>query len=100
MKSDDFSFLDKSIDRIAGHLERAQIADYVQLLNSPRRLFFLNLWGGIARGVGIVIGFTIVGAILLMLLQELALLNLPIVGQFIADIVKIVKAQMDTPTLH
>lgn len=85
----------EKLDELGTQLERAQIADYVQLLNNPRRLIKLNILTGIARGVGIAIGFTIFTATILYILQKIGALNLPIIGDYIAEIVKIVQAQLD-----
>jgi hypothetical protein len=40
------------------------------------------------------IGFTILAAVVLYLLQRVILLNLPLIGDFIADIVQIVQKQL------
>ncbi|GBF11958.1 DUF5665 domain-containing protein [Tepidibacillus sp. HK-1] len=85
----------KKLDELAIQMERVQIADYIALLNKPRRLFFLNLMTGIARGIGIALGFTIFAATIIYFLQKLGALNLPIIGDYIAEIVKIVQAQLN-----
>lgn len=90
--------LSEGINRLAIHMERANFAEYVQLMNRPVRLIYLSFLGGVARGVGIAVGFTIIAATLLYLLQKLTLLNLPIIGDYIAEIVRIVQAQLNTPT--
>lgn len=76
---------------VAEQLERSKLGSYVDLMQSPGRLIALNLFAGIARGVGIAIGFTILGAVLIYILQRLVVLNLPIIGGFISEIVKMVK---------
>lgn len=86
--------LEKQVERIANHLERAQIADYVQLLNSPRRLILANLLGGVARGVGIAIGLTLFSATIVYVLRQIGALDLPIIGQYVADLLEAVQAQM------
>ncbi|WP_339062356.1 DUF5665 domain-containing protein [Tepidibacillus marianensis] len=88
-------WIGKKIDDLGVQLERVQIADYVALLNRPRRLFFLNLATGIARGIGIALGFTVFAATIIYILQKLGALNLPIIGDYIADLVKIVQAQLN-----
>lgn len=87
--------LNKRLDSIATQMEKTQIADYVMLLNKPKRLILINLMSGIARGVGIAIGFTVFAAVILYVLRLLGALNLPIIGDFIADIVKIVQVQLE-----
>jgi hypothetical protein len=84
--------LEDTVNKIADHLERAQLADYVQLLNSPRKLIFTNIVSGIARGVGIAIGFTLFSATIVYVLRQLGALNLPIIGHYIAELVKSVQA--------
>ena len=54
-------------------------------------LFFRSLGSGIAKGVGIGIGVTVITAILIIILQKIVTLNIPIIGEYIADIVDIVE---------
>lgn len=86
----------EKVKLIAASIEKTQIADYVALMNSPKRLFYLNVLSGVARGIGIAIGFTFFAATIVYLLQKLGALNLPIVGDYIADLVRIVQAQLKT----
>ena len=46
-----------------------------------------------AKGIGIGIGFTILTAILLIMLQKIVTLNIPVIGDYIADIVEIVESK-------
>lgn len=104
-KQDDPNLLSKTVNevneqikKIAQDLEKVQIADYVQLINSPRKLFWSNLWAGTARGVGIAIGFTVFTTTILYALRALGALNLPIIGDYIADIVRVVQSQLEGRT--
>ncbi|MNP07347.1 hypothetical protein D3C76_993680 [compost metagenome] len=81
--------------KIAEQLERSHIAEYTELLHRPWRLIWLNILSGSARGVGIAIGFTFFAATIIYLLQLLGALNLPIIGDYIADIVRIVQRQLE-----
>ena len=80
--------------RLAQHLEKFNIAEYMNMLNNPRRFLAVNFVAGLARGFGIALGFTILGAFALWFLQRLVVLNLPIIGDFVADLVKIVKEHL------
>jgi hypothetical protein len=84
----------KQLDQMAELMEKMKIADYVELMQSPYRLLWLNFIGGVARGFGIAVGFTILGAIIIYILQKLVVLNLPLIGNIIADIVKIVQQKL------
>jgi len=92
---DSLSKLDVRLRKIAEDMERTQIADYVDLLNHPFKLIWRNILAGTARGVGIAIGFTFFAATILYVLQILGALNLPIIGDYIADIVRIVQIQLE-----
>ncbi|MCX7904362.1 MAG: DUF5665 domain-containing protein [Caloramator sp.] len=82
------------IRNLSVQLERAKIGDYVDLMQSPTRLIFLNFVSGIARGVGIGIGFTILSAFIIYVLQRLVMLNLPLISGIISEIIRLVKYRL------
>lgn len=75
-------------------MERANLAQFMELVQNPVRLIFLNFLSGLARGFGIAIGLTIIASLFLVLLTRLASLNLPVIGKYIADLVRIVNQQL------
>ncbi|MCL6560235.1 MAG: DUF5665 domain-containing protein [Firmicutes bacterium] len=75
-------------------MEKMKLAEYVRLLENPWRLMYINFIAGLARGVGIAVGFTILGAIVLYFLKILVMLNLPWIGGFIAEIVRMVQLKV------
>ncbi|MFE4711247.1 MULTISPECIES: DUF5665 domain-containing protein [unclassified Paenibacillus] len=83
---------------LAQQMEKSRIAEYTQLLYSPWRLIWLNVLSGTSRGVGIAVGFTFFAATIIYVLQVLGALNLPIIGDYIADIVRIVQHQLELKT--
>lgn len=86
--------LNGKVEELAYYLERMRLAEYIQLFNRPWRLMWLNFLAGLARGVGIAVGGTILAALVLFLLSKLAILNLPVIGDFIAELVKLVQSQI------
>jgi len=84
----------KKLEKLAMAMEKASVAEYIELYRKPQRLIYLNFISGIARGFGLAVGFTAVGALFLYLLGRLASLNLPIVGEFIAEIARIVQEEL------
>jgi len=83
--------LEKKLEQLALYMEKMKLAEYIDLLHNPKRLIWVNFIAGIARGFGIAIGFTLLGAIAFIILQRLVGLNLPLVGDFIAELVKYVQ---------
>ena len=59
-----------------------------------KRRLLTYLVSGAARGIGFSIGFTVLGALLLYVLQSIALANLPIIGKFLAELVRIVESNL------
>jgi len=90
--------LRRKVAELSMNMEKMKLAEYVNLLNSPWRLLWINLISGIARGLGIAIGFAILGALALIFMQKLVALNIPVIGGIIADIVEIVQQQLKAKT--
>ncbi|HBF37810.1 MAG TPA: hypothetical protein DDW50_10855 [Firmicutes bacterium] len=84
----------KKLSEVERKLERANLAEFMQLLQRPARLIFLNFLGGLARGFGIAIGLTIIASLFILILTRLASLNLPVIGAYIAELVKIVNQHL------
>ncbi|WP_207670695.1 DUF5665 domain-containing protein [Clostridium sp. BSD2780061688st1 E8] len=59
-------------ERMTERLERTGIAQYVELQFDLKRMLWRSFLSGIARGLGYVIGFTVLGAFLLVVLRKLA----------------------------
>mgnify|MGYP007007823425 CR=1 FL=1 len=74
-----------------GNEVKFEFLDLVELLGDRKKLFIRNFSSGIFKGIGIGIGVTLITAILLILLQKIVALNIPVIGEFIADIVDIVQ---------
>ncbi|MGI6343622.1 MAG: DUF5665 domain-containing protein [Bacillota bacterium] len=82
-------------ERLLYILERMRLVEYLELYQRPWRLMWLNFLAGLARGVGIAIGGTILAAFVLMILGRLAILNLPVISDFIAEIIELVQTQLN-----
>jgi hypothetical protein len=83
--------LEKKLDQLAAYMEKMKLAEYIDLLHNPKRLIWVNFIAGISRGFGIAIGFTLLGAIAFIVLQRLVGLDLPLIGDFIAELLKYVQ---------
>ncbi len=85
----------KRMEEYLAALERLRLNEYVRYLDNPRRMMRAQFLGGLARGMGMAIGFTVLGAVLVILLQRLAQHNLPFIGDLLAQIVEIVQNRLE-----
>lgn len=83
------------LESCARQLERLRLAEYIAYVDDRRRLLRSQFLSGLARGVGMAIGFTVLGAVLVILLRRLAEQNLPLIGDFLAQIVTIVQRRLE-----
>ncbi len=82
------------IEKLVGTLERMNLEDYVEHVSNRRRMIFDNLFYGILRGLGFSIGFTVLGAVVIVILQRIVTENLPHIGGFIAEVIHAIEARM------
>lgn len=78
------------VAKLAKILEQMRLADYITYLNHPGRMLLINFATGLARGLGAAIGATLLAGLAIMVLKWLGVLNLPLIGGVIADLVEIV----------
>lgn len=81
-------------EQIAALLGESKFEEYVEMISDPKKIIKRNFIAGIARGFGMAIGFTLLGAVGLYILQKLVVLNLPFFSNFIAEIVKLVQDRL------
>lgn len=84
------SILIDQIDNLNRNLLKSNIIEISQLLENRKKLLLINLISGISRGIGIGIGVTLITAILVWILQKIVTLNVPVIGEYVSDIVEIV----------
>ena len=86
-----YNQINKKLDKLNYLLTKNKILELAELLGNKKELIFRNIWSGIAKGIGIGIGVTIITAIILIILQKIVTWNIPVIGEYIADIVDIVQ---------
>lgn len=91
IKNKKIDVLNNSINNLIETFQKSNIEEWTYIFGSKKEIIKRNLIAGIFRGVGIGIGVTIITAILVILLQRIVALNIPIIGEYIADIVEIVQ---------
>lgn len=79
------------MEKLNQMLQEQNLQEMMAILGSRREMFKRNFLAGIGRGIGIGIGVTIITAILVVVLQKIVTLNIPVIGEYIAEIVEIVE---------
>ncbi len=83
--------INQKLDKLNKILEKSNILELSYILGNKKEIFKRNLIAGISRGIGISIGVSLITAVLIFILRRIILLNIPIIGDYIADIVEIVE---------
>ena len=91
IKSKKIEILNTSINNLIETFQKSNIEEWTYIFGSKKEIIKRNFIAGIFRGVGIGIGVTIITAVLIILLQRIVALNIPVIGEYIADIVEIVQ---------
>ena len=84
--------LEERIDRLAGTLERMRLEEYMEHVANRKKLVMQNILYGMARGFGFMLGFSILGAAVVVILGRLAVQNVPLIGDFLAEVLARAKA--------
>lgn len=81
----------EALEKAARKIEKAGLKDYIEFLSSPWRVFGVNFLVGTARGLGLIIGVSVVIAIVGYVITQI-LVDLPIVGEFFSSLYEFLKA--------
>lgn len=73
-------------------LERARLAEYVEIMQRPLLLARRSFLAGLFRGMGFALGFLLLSALALYILNLLVDLGIPILGDFIAELLVYVES--------
>ena len=73
--------------------EAAGVVEYLQYLQSGKRIMWTNFKAGIAKGFGITIGMTVVLGIFIWILTKLV--SLPVVGEYFEEAERYVNEYAD-----
>ena len=82
------------IDRLTDTLERMHLDDYLEYVSNRRRMLWNNLMYGAVRGLGFTLGFTVLGALAIVILRHLVVENLSGIGSFLAEVIQEIEKRM------
>ena len=71
-----------------------RILALLEQMNDRRERLLSAFLSGVLRGIGAMIGFAVLGTALIWLLQSIARANLPLISDFLAQVVTMVKLRM------
>lgn len=83
--------IENKIDSLNSKLTRNRIIELGEVIGNWKIMLWRNFISGITKGMGIGIGFSIITAIIIIILNRIIMLNIPVISQYIADIVEIVQ---------
>lgn len=87
------STVEKTLKALSVNLERAHFYDYIEYAGSRRRVLARAFTVGLLKGVGTAIGFTVLGAFAIYLLQQAAKSNLPYIAKLMTEIINIIESR-------
>ena len=82
----------EKLSKLCDDFNRTRLLEYVELVNNPKKLFWLNFMSGVAKGLGMTIVTAVILLILFKITQHIIALNIPYITTWIADIIDMVKA--------
>lgn len=86
--------LARRVDDFLWAAHKMDVAEFVEYFRHPGRVLWTSFATGVARGLGIAVGFTILGALLLWVLRQSVVMNLPGIGHFIAQLIRIINEDL------
>ena len=75
----------ETVMRLYDEFSRARLLEYIELVNNPKKLFWLNFLSGLAKGLGLTIGTAIVLTLLFKLTQHIIALNIPYITVWVSE---------------
>ncbi len=87
--------LEKKIEEFISAAERMRLGEYVRFESDRKRRLADAFWQGVLRGVGAVIGFAVVSTMIVYILQSIAQRSLPVISDFVADIIRLVQLRIN-----
>ena len=90
MREDDTLLLYR-IRELWQNMERLGLTEYLRYINDWRRVLWVNFLSGIARGFGFAVGFTLLSAAALVILQRFAARSIPGLEAFLGEVLRLLE---------
>lgn len=79
------------LNKLNDIFSKKRVFELVELSGNTKKFLIRNFTSGIIKGMGVGIGFSIMTAFIIYLLQKIIKLNIPVISKYISDIVEIVQ---------
>ena len=86
--------LDERVEQIIDAAERMRLGEYVRFQSNRKARLRDAFWEGVLRGLGFMVGFSMIGALLIYIFQALMRANIPLIGDYLAKVVMLVESRM------
>ena len=83
--------ISQKLDKISKRIEAHHMVDYYEVAFHMKGMIWKNFVIGIAKGIGIALGFSVIGGLIIYLLRKIVMLNLPVIGALIRDVMSVVE---------
>ncbi len=87
----------KDLKALRMAFEELEVSEFIKYLRSPWRIMWHNFLAGIFRGLGIIVGMTVVFAFLIWLLTNLV--DFPLIGSYFTDLKELLEQFAQTKNL-
>jgi hypothetical protein len=89
----------KDLERLLRVFDMIGFGEFMRYLASPTRILFWNFAAGTAKGLGIVVGMTVVVAIIMWGLTKMV--DFPLIGEYFQKIIELIDSTVPgSITLH
>lgn len=82
------------LEQLAGRFERMRLEEYLRFMSDRRAFIKAAFLSGVMRGLGTAVGFTLLGAVLIVILQHVVESNIPVIGDFLAEVASVVQKRL------
>ncbi len=76
--------IETDAEALAKAFKELQVNEFIKYLRSPWKIMWHNFLAGVFRGLGLIVGMTVVFAVLIWILA--GLVDFPVIGQYFGDL--------------
>ena len=81
-------------ESVKARLEQLRLEEYLDFLAHRRKVLLTHLAFGMLRGMGFALGFSLLSALIVVLLRHLVVDNIPVIGGFLAELIAVIQQRL------